>query len=657
MARSAALALAALLLLAAPATAAPDWTPAQRLPDPAAIPPWTQASSVRIQPDGTLTVGWAQLIGTSPLATRGGISSRQAGTGFGSELLLEDGSGHRPVSVFVDVGPEGTEAACVVEKTTTDIATAANRYTAYVRGPGAATWETAELFEDPERNPNSAQCQPYVGPDGSVVVLVRHDEDADPGVDPAEDDTLHAHLKRPGAAWTSQMITTFVSRNTNYGEGGFDANGNFVVVWTERVAGGTTADISDDRGQVSTRLLPAGATAFGDAQDLTELAGDAGGVDFSIAPDGAAVTSYQYLPTSGGNHRTFANVRSASGVWQGREEVSDSETGAPDAAAMSPDGTAYVLFSRSAPQGIALARRPIGGPWSEDHIVDGHTSIHRGAAGRLGQDVLFVFRGIAGGDQEALVGVRWRAGAPAPDPSKLLLPENTDAQLDGFDTDGVDSAAATVLIDSAAYMIGYDGAGPRLTATIPSVGTVGQPVGFGVASADLWSALAEPTWDFGDGGTATGTSPSHAYAQPGTYTVTVTQADALGNASSAQGVVTVSAPPGPGGGPDTTAPTVKLNKPRCKKAWSKPRCKRFRKSRRAWRTLRGRAADDRGAVSVKLRVKRPKKPVLTRTVQVVDGKWKSRLPKLTRGRHVFRATAVDAAGNRSAVARRNARLR
>jgi PKD domain len=78
--------------------------------------------------------------------------------------------------------------------------------------------------------------------------------------------------------------------------------------------------------------------------------------------------------------------------------------------------------------------------------------------------------------------------------------------------------------------------------------TAGLPVSFTSSAADPYGAY-EPSWDFGDGGTATGPSPSHTYATAGEYTVTMTPKDALtGSAASAiVTTVTVASPPPPAG--------------------------------------------------------------------------------------------------------------
>ncbi|KAF5430976.1 PKD repeat-containing protein [Candidatus Methanophagaceae archaeon] len=60
----------------------------------------------------------------------------------------------------------------------------------------------------------------------------------------------------------------------------------------------------------------------------------------------------------------------------------------------------------------------------------------------------------------------------------------------------------------------------------PYTGTVGETIRFnGSGSYDPDGSIANYTWDFGDGNSATGATPTHTYAQRGTYTVTLNVTD------------------------------------------------------------------------------------------------------------------------------------
>lgn len=137
----------------------------------------------------------------------------------------------------------------------------------------------------------------------------------------------------------------------------------------------------------------------------------------------------------------------------------------------------------------------------------------------------------------------------------------------GFDAEGdgvvawgeVNSTTGKEVLRAAAY----DAAGPRLSAvSIPANATVGDTLAFSLNASDAWSAVSSIGWDFGDGSAAgAGASVSHAYAAAGTKSVTATATDALGNASAATGTVTVAAapvvvPPVPTGPTDKVAPKI-----------------------------------------------------------------------------------------------------
>jgi hypothetical protein len=108
---------------------------------------------------------------------------------------------------------------------------------------------------------------------------------------------------------------------------------------------------------------------------------------------------------------------------------------------------------------------------------------------------------------------------------------------------------------------GFDAAGPLLNAlSIPATGAAGAPAPFSVTPADVWSAVASTTWDFGDGTGAEGGTASHAYSQPGSYSVTVTSVDSLGNSSTATRTIEIAArPPSSASspaGPSSSSPSL-----------------------------------------------------------------------------------------------------
>ena len=66
-----------------------------------------------------------------------------------------------------------------------------------------------------------------------------------------------------------------------------------------------------------------------------------------------------------------------------------------------------------------------------------------------------------------------------------------------------------------------------------------------ISASDSWSAISDVAWSFGDGTSGSGSGVSHAYGTAGTYEVTVTLTDAVGNATTRTGTITVVAAPAP----------------------------------------------------------------------------------------------------------------
>ncbi len=82
----------------------------------------------------------------------------------------------------------------------------------------------------------------------------------------------------------------------------------------------------------------------------------------------------------------------------------------------------------------------------------------------------------------------------------------------------------------------------------PSSARPAQPVTFTATSTDPQGGTLTYTWDFGDGGTATGATVGHAYATQGTFTATVTARDPAHLTATGTTTVTVTAQPPTGAG-------------------------------------------------------------------------------------------------------------
>lgn len=74
----------------------------------------------------------------------------------------------------------------------------------------------------------------------------------------------------------------------------------------------------------------------------------------------------------------------------------------------------------------------------------------------------------------------------------------------------------------------------------PAAPGINQDVFFNASSSSASGGRVTVTWDFGDGGSASGITVTHQYARAGTFTVTLRVTDVLGQADTASKVLTVS---------------------------------------------------------------------------------------------------------------------
>jgi PKD repeat protein len=117
------------------------------------------------------------------------------------------------------------------------------------------------------------------------------------------------------------------------------------------------------------------------------------------------------------------------------------------------------------------------------------------------------------------------------------------------DGGATNAASTTATITSAPIPPGANAGGPYS-------GVVGSMIGFdGTASSDADGTIVSYTWNFGDGGVASGPSPTHSYSVDGNFVVTLTVTDNDG----LTGSDSTSAAINPAGG--NTPPVAQANGP------------------------------------------------------------------------------------------------
>ncbi len=316
----------------------------------------------------------------------------------------------------------------------------------------------------------------------------------------------HVSLKRAGQEAVDHTLSTKTSGSPQVA---FAADGTAIAVWDENDAGlwvsGSTA-------------APGGST-WSAPQHLSSNGYDAFQPDLAVAPGGEAVAVWETLAAIDENSPVAVQgaIRS-SGTWLSAQnlsaEVPFKKLPRLPRVAINPAGSAIVAWQV---------------PTGSGNVVEGN--VRTAGGGWTGAKLLSA------------------ASAGAVEPAVAIDPEGNG--LVAW------RAVKTDKVDERIQAVGFDAAGPRLDQlAIPSTGTVGQTLGFSVAPSDAWSTFAGSSWNFGDGGGASGTNVTHAFSQPGTYQVTVSASDALGNVTSATGPVTVTSagvqqpppgdqPPGP----------------------------------------------------------------------------------------------------------------
>jgi hypothetical protein len=95
----------------------------------------------------------------------------------------------------------------------------------------------------------------------------------------------------------------------------------------------------------------------------------------------------------------------------------------------------------------------------------------------------------------------------------------------------------------------------------PIAGVAPLAVQFQSVATDPDGDPLTTTWEFGDGGSATGASPAHTYLQPGTYTARVTATDPKGASASETVQITVTAPVGGSGDQPPSGDDDAANRP------------------------------------------------------------------------------------------------
>jgi hypothetical protein len=369
---------------------------------------------------------------------------------------------------------------------------------------------------------------------------------------------IQAATAAPGGSFGAPVDLSGLPSTVSVPQVALDSHGDAIAVWD----GWDGANI-----RIEAAVRPAGGS-FGAPQYLSPAGSNADvpQVAFDSAGDALAVWRFDGSPAS----TVQAAYRPAGGAF-GSAQTASVPGPAPAQApqvAFDGSGASVVAWQQSNASGLqvyASVRTPgSSGTFSAPNMLDpgvAEASEPRVAGDGLSGTIVSwrTFNGITSSTEAA---VRLASGTFSPATTvSALSPEESTPEV-GIDAQG-NGIAVFSRSNSGTYTLeaaGYDAAGPLLRGlSLPSQGTVGQPLQFFEAPLDVWSAVLAEGFTFGDGTTASGVSATHTYTAPGTYQVTATASDVLGNTTTVAGTVTILAP-----APNTGATVPVKPKPKSK---------------------------------------------------------------------------------------------
>jgi hypothetical protein len=447
------------------------------------------------------------------------------------------------------------------------------------RPPGSGSWQPPAEVSRP-----GVGSGPLVAldPAGNAVVVWSHDI--------GEPRVLQAAYRRGRSGeWQNPIDLSDERFRAGTQQIGMDAAGNTVVAWARFGQSGSV---------VQAAVRPVESGVWGPPLDVSPAgAGIAGGPSLAVSAGGDAVVAW-VLSTG----VVQATVRApAAGFWQAPVDLSGVGA-APDVhLAIGPAGDTVAVWSSRRAGGavVQAAFRAAGSGWgpATDVAVTGRAD---SAAPRAVLDPAGNAHAVwlSGGDRAvAHASVRSRASGAWSQPVEL-----SSRDRDAFDprltvdpagnavavwtegADGLTRAAIRPALGSWQPAVGLsrsdartrtprvamgtlgtalavwsrleprrirveaselEGGGPVLAnLAVPATGTAGVAVTLNVQPLP-WAApvAGQPTWRFGDGGSASGVTVRHVFARPGRYGVSVTQADTAGGTSTATTAITIGARP------------------------------------------------------------------------------------------------------------------
>jgi hypothetical protein len=511
------------VVAAAPALAAPAWlAPVDVSADHSAMLP-----QIAVDRQGNATAVWERFNGVAQITQ---AAVRPAGGGWQPPHDLTP-AGEQTAGAAVAADGQGDVTAVW---STLDAGQARLRSAVH---PAAGDWQpTADVFPpdlSASRNPHIA-----IDAQGSATVVWESTVNGQ-GV-------VRAAVRPAGGVWQPPVDVSAVDASI-FGPGAtgqqvaVGPQGSAVAVW--------------QRWDGSNYIVQAAVRSAGSWQppvDLSAPGQDATAPRVAVDPQGNAIAIWQ-RSNGDATFRVQSAARPSGGGWEAPVDVTDpgESAGAPQIA-LDDQGDATAVWRGGSSMRSAL--HPAGGAWqppsdvsSPGETVLGSPEVAVDAQGNATAvwrrtDNFFTFVRAARRPPAAA----WQPAVDLSGPSGFGMPFCCSGQFAAVDGQGEVTVVWEQLrgVDKIIQAAGYDAAGPQMRGlSVPATGVVGQPVTMSVAPLDVWSALGETTWSFGDGATASGPAVRHTYTLVGDFPVGISALDALANAGTATRTIRIVAPP------------------------------------------------------------------------------------------------------------------
>jgi hypothetical protein len=530
------LAVAATLLIASPAAAAPTWLAPQNFEVGLADPqPFSGRGDVAVTPSGKAVAVWiARVAGVDRAHAR----VRFPGQGFGPRITFTPANGSNAANIHVASDAQGNVTATWDEQ----------------QGPGgiqairaARLPAGSATFEPIQTVSNSAvkSTSPAIGVGASGVAVIVYDEDV-AGVN----EKLRAAIRNgPGGPFVLSAGDVSLDRPAaNFQQVvGVDDDGDTVVAWVRPTGGATRT--------VEANFRPRNGSFGAPLASVVQLSNPGLAADdpvLAMAPNGTTVVLWSQLNPQ--NDIRYSE-RTPGNQWLPDPRIASQPgtTAIQPVVAMDGAGNAVAAWSASRGAGSFLqaALRPTGGAFGG--VYRDLTTISGFqldiASNRAGDSIITYSDGMG----DFVGSVRRPRGGEFSGviPAERQATDSTQMINGAVGIDDQGNAAGLWFRHTvnpgnthAVATGAFDAAPPTLNASVPANGQAGTAVQMAAAAADRLTST-RLTWAFGDGGTATGGAVSHAFGAAGAFTVRVTATDGVGNATTAARQILVAAAPPP----------------------------------------------------------------------------------------------------------------